>query len=44
MKPGEPLHCLHRLGNNFHKKESLMNGWKKIGEILHRIFAIPLIW
>lgn len=34
MKVGDPIQCPHCGANSFLKKESVMNGWTKVGEVL----------
>lgn len=34
MKVGDPWECPHCGKSSFLKKESLMDGWKKVGEVL----------
>ena len=34
MKPGDSFDCPHCGRNSFLKKESVMDGWKKTGEVL----------
>lgn len=34
MKPGDPIQCPHCGADSFLKKESVMDGWTKVGEVL----------
>ena len=34
MKPGDPIQCPHCGADSFLKKEAVMDGWTKVGEVL----------
>ena len=34
MKPGDPMQCPHCGADSFLKKEAVMDGWTKVGEVL----------
>lgn len=43
MKPGEQFTCPHCGKNAFLKKESVMDGWKKAGEVLKCVSCSAVI-
>ena len=43
MKPGDPIKCPHCGADSFLKKESVMDGWTKVGEVLKCVSCSAVI-